>query len=571
MPLTELHPLTHPRLDCQNDLSKSITKLNSKSKLFVLREAPQTLLPKLFKAWNVTHLVFEKDTDVYPRERDRIVAEAAKKAGVEVISTSGRTLWDSDEVVKANGGKPTMSITQLEHAGKKVGSIARPIPAPKELPDPGQMPLDFEQDEPETKPNFNEVRRTKNDTSYKAIAGPNGDFATETMEELGFPSATTPHKGGESVALRNLEQILKDKKYTATFEKPKTSPAQFEPQATTLLSPHLHFGSLSVREFYWRVQDIVKAYGKGASSPPTSLTGQLLFRDMYFAAQAALGASFHQTATNPYIRFIPWHLPSKRDHKTGIVTGEYYIDSQEAEAWFKRWREGVTGFPWIDALMRQLKHEGWIHHLGRHSVACFLTRGGCYVDWERGAEVFEEWLIDHEPACNAGNWQWLSCTAFFAQYYRCYSPVSFGQKWDKDGDFIRRYVPELKDLDKKYIYEPWKAPIQDQKKAGVRVVGDGLGERKDGTYPKPMFDFSERRKICINAMKQGYSVGLHGNDKKVLKGEWRDDFPPADDAEVMNEYVSDGGDNADHAEAQPGEKRARTSVAEEVPHKSLKT
>ncbi|KAH7189002.1 FAD binding domain of DNA photolyase-domain-containing protein [Fusarium flagelliforme] len=546
-------------LDCQNDLSKSITKVNPKSKLFVLREAPQTLLPKLFKAWNVTHIVFEKDTDSYARERDSVVTQAAKDAGVEVIVRSGRTLWDSDQIVEKHGGKPTMSITQLQTAGSKLGAVKKPIPAPKHLPDPGDMPVDFDQDEPETKPDFNSEFRTEGDKAYTKISGPKGDFAIETMEELGFPPATTPHRGGETLALKDLDKIIADKKYTATFQKPKTSPAQFEPQATTLLSPHLHFGSLSVREFYWRVKDVVDSY-KGASSPPESLIGQLLFRDMYFAAQAALGYVFTQTANNPYCRFIPWHLPSKRDPETGLVTGDHHIDSEEAEVWFQRWRVGMTGFPWIDALMRQLKDEGWIHHLGRHSVACFLTRGGCYIDWERGCEVFEEWLIDHEPACNAGNWQWLSCTAFFSQYFRCYSPVSFGQKWDKHGDFIRRYVPELKNMDAKYIYEPWKAPLPDQKKAGVRVKGDGLNNVEEGTYPKPMFDFAKRRDVCISSMKTAYQVGLHGNDGQALDGTWRKLFP-TDRGEVQGDIESDHGEQADYAE--DGEGKTDNEAKEE--------
>ncbi|KAJ3532770.1 hypothetical protein NM208_g8287 [Fusarium decemcellulare] len=535
-------------LDCQNDLSKSITKVNSNSKLFVLREAPQTLFPKLFKAWKVTHLVFEKDTDSYGRERDNVVTQAAKDAGVEVIIRSGRTLWDSDQIVEKHGGKPTMSITQLQTAAGKLGEVRKPIPAPKHLPDPGDMPVDFEQDEPETKPDFNSEQRTKKDDGYVKIAGPNGDFAIETMEELGFPSATTPHRGGETLALEALDKIIADKKYTATFQKPKTSPAQFEPQATTLLSPFLHFGALSVREFYWRVREVVDAYGKGASSPPESLIGQLLFRDMYFATQAALGYVFSQTANNPYCRFIPWHLPSKRDPETGLITGEYHVDSEEAEMWLKRWKMGMTGFPWIDALMRQLKEEGWIHHLGRHAVACFLTRGGCYIDWERGCEVFEEWLIDHEPSCNAGNWQWLSCSAFFSQYFRCYSPVSFGQKWDKEGNFIRRYVPELKDMNAKYIYEPWKAPLPDQKKARVRVKGDGLSNVEEGTYPKPMFDFAKRRDICLAAMKKAYEVGLHGNDGQALDGTWRKLFPADGPGEIQGDIESDGGEHADQAD-----------------------
>ncbi|KAG5920884.1 hypothetical protein E4U42_006036 [Claviceps africana] len=556
-------------LDCQNDLSESITKLNSKSRLFVLREAPQTLFPKLFKAWKVTHLVFEKDTDSYARERDEAVAKAAKEAGVQVVSRSGRTLWDTEQVVTKHGGKPTMSMTALLSASKKVGPVPRPIPPPKQLPDPGEMPVDFEQDPPETKPDINAQQRTRNDTGYNKIAGPKGDFAIETLEELGFATATTPHKGGETRARKALDAIIKDKKYTATFEKPKTSPAQFDPQSTTLLSPFLHFGALSVREFYWRVQDVVTSYGKGASAPPASLTGQLIFRDMYFAAQAAIGPRFQQTAGNEYCRFIPWHLPSKTDPATGLTTGDYHIDSEQADEWFRRWKQGVTGFPWIDALMRQLRHDGWIHHLGRHSLACFLTRGGCYVDWERGAEVFEELLLDHEAACNAGNWQWLSCTAFFSQYFRCYSPISFGQKWDKHGGLIRKWVPELQNLDAKYIYEPWKAPIQDQKKAGVRVKGNGLTDLEDGTYPKPMFDFNERRSACLAAMKAAYAAGLYGNDGRVSDGSWRELFPDGQEGEVQGRFDSDGGENADDGdeEEEAGRKRRGRASSATVPKK----
>jgi cryptochrome len=101
-------------IDCQNDVSARITKTNKKSKLFVLREAPQTLLPKLWKEWKISHLVFEKDTDAYGRSRDEEVMKLAKDAGVEVLRVTGRTLWDSDDLVKANGGKPTMTLSQTQ-------------------------------------------------------------------------------------------------------------------------------------------------------------------------------------------------------------------------------------------------------------------------------------------------------------------------------------------------------------------------------------------------------------------------------------------------------------------------
>ena len=531
-------------IDCQNDVSNSITKLSKKSKLFVLREPAVTLLPKLFKAWKISHLVFEKDTDAYAKERDEKVMEEAKKAGVKVIVKSGRTLWDPDEIVKANGGKPTMSINQVQNAGAKVGDIEPPIDAPKSLPDPGDLKLDFEQSLPESAPDFNEkFRDGEEDTYSSGIAGPDGKFSVPTLEELGMPAATTPHRGGESVVLKKLDEIFTDENYVGTFEKPKTSPAAFEPQSTFLTSPYLHFGALSCRYFYHRAEELVnkrKKAKKSVSEPPTSLTGQLLFRDMYFAAQAALGWSFGQSYNNPNCRFVPWHLPSKVNVSTKVATGEYEVDDKEKEIWFQRWASGKTGFPWIDAIMRQLRQEGWIHHLARHSVACFLTRGGCYVSWERGADIFEELLIDHESACNIGNWQWLSCTAFFAQFYRCYSPIAFGKKWDDNGDYIRRYVPELKDIPKKYIFEPHKAPIPDQKKAGVLIKGDGDETEKDGmkVYPKPMFDFNTQREICIQGMKGAYSVGMYGNNPKVLDGTWKQAFE--DNAEGPTEGKEGG-------------------------------
>jgi len=519
---------------------------------------------KLFKAWKITHLVFEKDTDAYARDRDEDVMKQAKEAGVEVITRMGRTLYDPDKLVEANGKNPTMSITQVQRAAEKLGAVAKPLPPPESLPDPGNTPLDFGHDQPSPTPDINDIQRDSHETSYNHLAGPNGDFAVPTLLELGLKPATTPHRGGETIALKALDEIIANTEYTATFSKPATAPTAFSPQSTTLLSPHHHFGSLSVRLFYWRVMDVLSTYPKAKQSTiPTNLIGQLLFRDMYFGAQAALGYSFAQTHGNPAVRFIPWHLPSKIDPATGLITGDHHVDAPEAETWFQRYKQGRTGFPWIDALMRQLRQEGWIHHLGRHAVACFLTRGGCYIDWERGAEVFEEWLIDHEVACNAGNWQWLSCTAFYSQFYRCYSPVAFPKKTDPKGVFVRRYCPELKSFPDKYIYEPWKAPVADQRKAGCLIKGDGVSENEvemEGgtkTYPKPMFDFDARRTICIDGMKSAYHVHLYGDDPKVKDGTWRGLFPDEGEGPTEGKRVGD-------EDAGRGGKRKRIKKGEEA-------
>ena len=166
----------------------------------------------------------------------------------------------------------------------------------------------------------------------------------------------------------------------------------------------------------------------------------------------------------------------------------------------------------------------------------------------------------------------LSCTAFFSQFYRCYSPVSFGKKWDPEGMYVRHYVPELQKFDKKYIYEPWKAPIADQKKWGCQIKRDGTetaqGEMK--TYPKPMFDFNERRNACLDGMKHAYGIGMYGADKRRLNGEWKKVFGKEDGTagkgskrgrgqDEAQQHESDDGDEADHGDMTEDERPKKAS------------
>merc|ERR1711953_492768 len=179
------------------------------------------------------------------------------------------------------------------------------------------------------------------------------------------------------------------------------------------------------------------------------------------------------------------------------------IPWDEDEEKFQAWKEGRTGYPYIDAIMTQLRKEGWIHHLARHSVACFLTRGDLWQSWEKGQEVFEELLLDADWSLNAGNWMWLSASAFFHQYFRCYSPVAFGKKTDKEGEYIRKWLPILKKFPDQYIYEPWKAPLSVQKAAGC-VVGQD--------YPRPIVDHDKVHKENIAKMKAAYAANKEGKE-----------------------------------------------------------
>ncbi|CAI5998776.1 unnamed protein product [Closterium sp. NIES-64] len=149
---------------------------------------------------------------------------------------------------------------------------------------------------------------------------------------------------------------------------------------------------------------------------------QLLWREFFYTA--AYGTpNFDRMQGSSICRQIPW----KADPELLVA-----------------WRDAKTGFPWIDAIMVQLRQWGWMHHLARHCVACFLTRGDLLVHWELGRDVFDRLLVDSDWAINNGNWLWLSASAFFSQYHRIYSPVTFGKKYDPSGKFIRHFLPVLK-------------------------------------------------------------------------------------------------------------------------------
>jgi cryptochrome len=121
-----------------------------------------------------------------------------------------------------------------------------------------------------------------------------------------------------------------------------------------------------------------------------------------------------------------------------------------------------------------------------------------YISWEKGFQVFEELLVDADWSLNSANWMWLSCSAFFSQYWKVYSPIAFGKKYDPEGNYVKKYLPMLKNYPAKYIYEPWTAPIADQKKWGCRIGED---------YPKPIVKHDVASKECIAALKQFFADG----------------------------------------------------------------
>lgn len=240
-----------------------------------------------------------------------------------------------------------------------------------------------------------------------------GKYELLTLEELDVDEGKLgPHlyPGGETEALKRLKSVIARKSYISNFEKPNTSPNSLQP-STSVLSPYLKFGCLSARLFHQELKTIKPQ----KTQPPVSLLGQLYWRE-FFNFVGCQTPNFTKMVGNPLCKQIDW--------------------DKNAE-YLKAWAEARTGYPFIDAIMTQLRTEGWIHHLARHAVACFLTRGDLWQSWEDGQAVFEELLLDADVYLNAGNWMWLSASAFFHQYYRVYSPIAFGKKTDPHGDYIR--------------------------------------------------------------------------------------------------------------------------------------
>ncbi|KAK2705320.1 hypothetical protein QYM36_017382, partial [Artemia franciscana] len=427
-------------LDSLSDLDASLKNLGSR--LYVLRDSPENVFNTIIKDWNVKALTFESDTEPYAKSRDETIRKLAKSHHVEVHEYCSHTLYNPNEIIQANNGATPMTYQKFESLVKKIGHPKSPLDSPISIP-----------------------------SNIHSIDGKK--YLVPTLDDLEVDqTGLGPHlyRGGETEALKRLEMKLKRQEWICKFSKPQTSPNSLEP-STTVLSPYLKFGCISPRLFYHKLLSVIS--GKKHTEPPTSLVGQLLWREFFYTV-GSVTPNFDQIQGNKICKQIPWS-----------------DDPELLEAW----KLGKTGYPFIDAVMTQLRTEGWIHHLARHSVACFLTRGDLWQSWVAGVKVFDEYLLDADWSLNNANWMWLSASSFFYQFQRVYSPIVFGKKTDKNGDYIKKYLPKLKKFPSEYIYEPWKAPLNIQKAAGCIIGQD---------YPKPIVDHDVVRPRNLERMSLAY-------------------------------------------------------------------
>jgi deoxyribodipyrimidine photo-lyase len=160
---------------------------------------------------------------------------------------------------------------------------------------------------------------------------------------------------------------------------------------------------------------------------------------------------------------------------------------------FAAWKDGKTGYPVVDAAMRQLQKTGWMHNRTRMIVASFLTKD-LLIDWRWGERWFMQHLLDGDPAANNGGWQWSAGTGTdAAPYFRIFNPTSQGRKFDPDGKFIRQWVPELHKVAVQYIHEPWTMPLDVQKQAGCEIGKD---------YPAPIIQHQWARQRTLHSFQE---------------------------------------------------------------------
>ncbi len=278
----------------------------------------------------------------------------------------------------------------------------------------------------------------------------------------GMAEAWTP---GEMGARKRLRDFLKDQ--IAGYSENRDRPDE---DGTSRLSPYLRFGEISPHQC-WRAARHAEEAGEAPARDVQKFLSEIAWRDF----------SYHLLYHDPQMPKLSWRRQFEEiEWRKGTKA--------ELEAW----RRGQTGYPIIDAGMRQLWTTGWMHNRVRMIVASFFAKD-LLVHWRKGEEWFWDTLVDADEANNANGWQWTAGTgADAAPYFRVFNPVLQGEKFDPNGDYVRAWAPELSALPAKWIHHPWEAPAAVLAEAGVK-----LGE----TYPAPVVDHDFARKRALETYK----------------------------------------------------------------------
>lgn len=402
--------------ECLRDLSDSLRKFGYELQIFEGKS--EDVFRKIVQEQNGLELFFNKQVEPYCIERDEKVTEIITRTGGSVYPFDDTTLMKPGSVTNLDGDQYKVYTPFKNQVMKQIS------------------PQDFE------------VRKVaiKKECTEQILPLKKNAIPTSYTGKLFL-------RGGRKEGLGLLKEF-----YASGLDKYKSQRDFPGINGTSGLSAHFHFGTVSIREAYRAaLKKLNDCKNELEKNEVQTWVNELLWREFYY----------HITFSNPQITFSSFK--EEYDNVQWNVNDEH----------FNAWCEGKTGYPIVDAGMRQLREEGWMHNRVRMITAMFLTKD-LLIDWRLGEKHFAEHLIDLDFSSNNGGWQWSASTGVDAQpYFRIFNPYLQSKKFDTEGNFIRKYVKELKDAPAEYIHEPNRMEDELQKKFGVKIGAD---------YPYPIVD-----------------------------------------------------------------------------------
>jgi len=404
--------------------------------LLLARGDPREVLPALAAASDATTVTWCRDYSGLARERDAAVRNALAETGVDRQAVHD-AVHHEPGAITTNDGDPYKVFTYFSRKWH-----------------------DREKRDPVNPPKRSELAAVESGE----VSGVETMAKLPALADFGFaePEATIP-PAGTAAARERLRAFCTEDIYR--YETRRDYPAE---DCCSRLSAHLKYGTIGVREVYAETEAAKLDAADEAE------------RDSVFEFQ-------DQLAWREFYTQVLWDRPD-------VVTENYkrYENSiawREDEAALQAWKDGETGYPIVDAGMRQLREEAFVHNRVRMIVASFLTKD-LLVDWRDGYDWFCEKLVDHDTANDNGGWQWAASTGTDAQpYFRIFNPMTQGERYDPDAEYIRQYVPELEGVPAETIHS-W------------HELDDGAREMHAPEYPGPIVDHSERREAAIEMFER---------------------------------------------------------------------